>query len=128
MWYYRAIGYLIYPQLWAIFRFTPEYVKNCSKLNFKPLYTNRSFDSKKAPFFSKESDKKVFDRSKPILDLDPLQGQGPKLKYFLCVKFLNRVVCPYEFWYKKLSFYVIVNIIMRLYKTYQWFFNDVLEW
>ena len=90
------------------FRYTPEDVK--------------------ISIFSKESDKKVFDRSKPILDLDPLQGSGLKLKYFLCVNFLNRVVCPYEFWYKKLSCYVIENIIIRLYKTYQWFFNDVLGW
>ena len=102
--------------------------KNAQSWTLIHYYTNRSFDSKKNPFFSKESDKKVFDRSKPILDLDPLQGPGPKLKDFLCVKFLNRVVCPYEFWYKELSRYVIENNIMRLYKTYPWFFNDVLEW
>ena len=90
------------------------------------VYQYRSFNSKKNPFFSIESDKKVF-RSKPILDLYPLQVRDRNWNIF-CVEIFKSCGAFIRILIQKIVILYHWKYHTEALKNLSVIFNEVLWW
>ena len=85
----QALCYLIYGQFRLTFDRLLRGRKNRRKINIKPLRTCRMFSKK---ICLKKTNRKVFNHTEVILDLDTFLGTRPKLKYlfrFILIKLID---------------------------------------